>query len=73
MTGQYGLRMGFLDVITPLTTPGHLPLDVPMLAEGIRDLGYATGMAGKWHVVRQRNCLAVQLPGGHCRHHHRWC
>ena len=50
LTGQYALRVGFPGVITPLTTPGTLPLDVPMLPEGIRAQGYATGMAGKWHV-----------------------
>ena len=50
MTGQYALRLGFPGVITPLTTRGHLPLDVPMLAEGMRDAGYATAMTGKWHV-----------------------
>eukprot|EP01048_Picozoa_sp_COSAG05_P019760 COSAG05_NODE_3185_length_2260_cov_2.344285_2_plen_135_part_00 len=41
MTGQYGVRLGFLDVLTPITSPGHLPLDVPSLAEGMRDAGCA--------------------------------
>ena len=76
-TGQYGVRLGILDVITPIQSPGpaniisqnvcvlmpdpfpclrpgprtgHLPLDVPSLAEGMRDAGYATGLVGKWHV-----------------------
>eukprot|EP01048_Picozoa_sp_COSAG05_P023039 COSAG05_NODE_4832_length_1356_cov_0.990453_2_plen_158_part_00 len=39
LTGQYGVRLGFLDVLTPITSPGHLPLDVPSLAEGIRAAG----------------------------------
>ena len=50
MTGQYGLRMGFLDILTPISSPGHLPLDVRTLAEDIHDAGYATGCVGKWHV-----------------------
>ena len=41
MTGQYGVRLGFLDVLTPITSPGHLPLDVPSLAEGMRAAGCA--------------------------------
>ena len=41
MTGQYGLRLGFLTVLSPVTSPGHLPLDVPSLAEGMREAGCA--------------------------------
>lgn len=50
MTGQYGVRIGFLDVLSPIQAPGILPLDVPSLAEGMRGQGYATGLVGKWHV-----------------------
>ena len=47
-TGQYGVRTGFLDVLTPIASPGTLPLDTPQLAEGMKQLGYATGLVGKW-------------------------
>ena len=43
-TGQYALRVGIQDVLTPITSPGHLPFDVPSLAEGMKEAGYATGL-----------------------------
>lgn len=41
------MRTGFLDVITPTASRGILPLATPQLAEGMKELGYATGIVGK--------------------------
>lgn len=58
MTGKYPPRFGITDFI-PGMRPGkllsapnatHLPLAETTLAEALRDGGYATFFAGKWHL-----------------------
>jgi len=54
MTGRSGSRFGFEH---NLSTPSHLhdefagiPLAEPLLSERLQDLGYRTGLVGKWHL-----------------------
>jgi arylsulfatase A-like enzyme len=50
-TGLYphGTRV-LRNVIGPLAAVEELPLDVPTIAEILREAGYRTGYAGKWHL-----------------------
>lgn len=51
MTGQYPLRVGISDYLRA-DDPNHLhPEEHVALAEALADAGYATGMAGKWHLM----------------------
>lgn len=54
MTGRSGSRFGFEH---NLSAPAHvapefagIPLDEPLLSDRLQDLGYRTGLVGKWHL-----------------------
>lgn len=50
MTGRYPMRYGLqVGVIRPNAQYG-LPLEERMLPEALREAGYTTAMAGKWHL-----------------------
>jgi len=55
MTGRNPIGFGFRDNLAPVQ-PGHdpeavgLPLDQTTLADRLRELGYTTGIIGKWHL-----------------------
>lgn len=54
MTGRYPQRFGFEDNIGPFrqseeTIPG-IPLNEKIMPEYLKDLGYVTGLIGKWHL-----------------------
>ncbi len=55
MTGKHPVNFGFRDNLAPCQ-PGHdpefvgLPTDQPTLAERLKNLGYTTGIVGKWHL-----------------------
>lgn len=50
MTGRYPIRLGLqCGVVRPWATHG-LPLDEKTLPEGLKSRGYATAIAGKWHL-----------------------
>jgi arylsulfatase A-like enzyme len=58
MTGKYPVRTGVTDYIggkrpgklLPAPNADHLPLEEVTIAERLRDAGYATFFAGKWHL-----------------------
>jgi arylsulfatase A-like enzyme len=53
LTGRYPIRSGMChDDFRVLRTraKGHLPADEVTLPEVLKTRGYATGMAGKWHL-----------------------
>jgi arylsulfatase A-like enzyme len=58
MTGKYPPRTGITDYIPGMRSAkllsarnaNHLPLEETTIAEALRDAGYATFFAGKWHL-----------------------
>ena len=58
MTGKYPPRFGITDFIPGMrsgkvksaSNADHLPLEEVTIAESLRDAGYATFFAGKWHL-----------------------
>jgi len=58
MTGKYPVRVGVTDYIggkragklLPAPNADHLPLEEITIAERLREAGYATFFAGKWHL-----------------------
>ncbi len=51
LTGRYPHEVGMGHLNGPGAYPGDLARDVPTLPELLRQAGYATYMAGKWHVT----------------------
>lgn len=49
LTGKHPARLGEFGVLWP-PTPGGMPPEEYTLAEWLRENGYATGIAGKWHL-----------------------
>lgn len=49
-TGKYPLRMGMQGGGIKGGEPRGIPLDVPILPEHLKGLGYVTRLIGKWHV-----------------------
>jgi arylsulfatase A-like enzyme len=49
LTGRYPVSMGIRHNVVPQSLRG-LPLEVPTLAETLKQAGYATGHFGKWHL-----------------------
>lgn len=50
MTGRYQQRFGHDNNIPPGYMRGGLPLSETFVARRLHDLGYATGLVGKWHL-----------------------
>ena len=59
MTGRYQTRFGYEFNQSAITTriPGRLPRSERTLARHLHDVGYTTGLVGKWHL------------GGHAKFH----
>jgi arylsulfatase A len=64
MSGQYPARIGVTDYLRP-TTNWHLPDEMDTLAEIFKHAGYATGMAGKWHLSGYDKDGVKSGPGKH--------
>ncbi|BES94699.1 arylsulfatase b [Nesidiocoris tenuis] len=50
MTGKYPMRIGMQHSVLFGAEPRGLPLSEKLLPEYLRDMGYTTRMAGKWHL-----------------------
>lgn len=62
ITGRYMPRVNFGGTLDPFpggTGEGGIPENETTLAEGLKDAGYKTGMAGKWHLGYQTRFLPV--------------
>jgi autotransporter-associated beta strand protein len=62
LTGRYQQRFGFeynLDANGPLPHEKALPADVMTMPQYLKQLGYSTGMVGKWHIGYEEG---VNLP-----------
>ena len=49
LTGRYAFRSGMQDVLFPDSETGMPPSEIT-LPELLKDVGYSTGMIGKWHL-----------------------
>jgi arylsulfatase A-like enzyme len=50
LTGYYAHRLGLHHRVIAEYQAKHLPLNIPTMAEVLRDEGYATHAVGKWHL-----------------------
>lgn len=66
LTGQYPVRVGILDYLRPNSENG-LSTDHVTLPERLREVGYVTGMIGKWHLsgYRYHGATKVVRPTDH--------
>lgn len=55
MTGRYQQRFGHENNLPVGYMQGGLPLSETLMPERLRDLGYATGLTGKWHLGYPEN------------------
>lgn len=57
MTGKYPVRLGFYGDALEFgpTDSGGLPLTETTIAKALAEVGYSTGMAGKWHLGINRD------------------
>ncbi|XP_065181771.1 arylsulfatase A-like isoform X1 [Sycon ciliatum] len=50
LTGRYQIRSGIWPMVFGASSTGGLPHNETTIAEGLKKVGYATGMVGKWHL-----------------------
>ncbi|XP_070389378.1 arylsulfatase B-like [Dermacentor albipictus] len=50
LSGLYSIHTGFQSGILMPAQPAGLPLDVKIMPEHFKDLGYETHLVGKWHI-----------------------
>ncbi len=50
LSGRYPVRAGVRSILAGHRQATGLPRTTPTIAEALRDVGYHTGMSGKWHL-----------------------
>ncbi|CAN7943622.1 unnamed protein product, partial [Ixodes hexagonus] len=50
MTGLYPIRTGMQHWVIRSPEPWGLPLELKLMPEHLKDLGYSTHLVGKWHL-----------------------
>ncbi|XP_077513067.1 uncharacterized protein LOC144124306 [Amblyomma americanum] len=63
MTGRYPIRTGMQGIPLQLSEPWGLPLDVRILPQYLKDLGYETHLVGKWHLGAYMETLTPTFRG----------
>jgi arylsulfatase A-like enzyme len=72
LTGRYAMRMGLqADVVRPWSKRG-LPHDERTLADALREAGYQTWMAGKWH-LGHNDRASLPMQRGFDHHYGSYC
>ena len=64
MTGRTPTRVGIHSWI-PMLSPMHVPAEEVTIATLLREAGYETAMAGKWHLNGRFNLTGQPQPGDH--------
>ena len=57
MTGRYPANIGMQSVVLNPSTASYLPLNMRLMPEYFKNMGYSTHALGKWHLGEFSNEL----------------
>ncbi|KAH7966233.1 hypothetical protein HPB49_014691 [Dermacentor silvarum] len=63
LTGLYAIRTGMQGLAVDVADPWGLPLDVRLMPQYLRDIGYETHLVGKWDVGYYKTSLTPTCRG----------